>query len=54
MKTIFKIFISAIAGFVVAWVCYQVFHLEQVMTTAVAAAMASAAYGLCEKVYHKK
>jgi len=54
MKTIFKILISAIVGFVVAWGCYQVFHFEQVMTTVVAAAMASAVYGLCDKIDHKK
>jgi len=54
MKTIFKILFSALIGFVVAWICYQVFHLETVITTVIAAMMASAAYGICDKIKSKK
>jgi hypothetical protein len=54
MKTGIKILISAVVGFAIAWVCYQVFHLEQIMTTVVSVSMTSAAWAVCDKLLPRK
>lgn len=54
MKTIFKVLIAAIAGLVTAWICYQLFHLDQVITTVVTVLLTSSVYGLLDKVTSKK
>jgi len=54
MKTIFKILIAGIVGLVVMWLCYQVFHLEQIMTTVVAIIATIAAFAVCDKIKSPK
>jgi len=54
VKTIYKLLIAGIIGFIAAWLCYQVFHLEQVMTTAVTVIVTLAAVGVCDKIKPKK
>ena len=54
MKTIFKILIAGIVGLAVMWLCYQVFHLEQVMTTVVAIAATIATVAVCDKIKPQK
>lgn len=53
MKTIFKILIASVAGLGVAWLCYQVFHLEQVITTVLAVITATATASICDKIQRR-
>jgi len=54
MKTIYILLVAAIVGFIAAWLCYQVFHLEQAMTTVVTIIVTLAAIGVCDKIKPKK
>jgi xanthosine utilization system XapX-like protein len=54
MKTGIKVLISVVAGLVVAWVCYQVLHLDQPISTILSIVMTSATWGICEKVGARK
>lgn len=53
MKTILKVLIACVLGLVVMWLCYQVFHLEQVMTTVVTIAFTVATVAVCDKIKMK-
>lgn len=54
MNTIFKILIAGIVGLIVTWLCYQVFHLEQVMTTVVAIVATIATVAVCDNIKPQK
>lgn len=54
MKTIFKLLIAGIVGLVVMWLCYQVFHLEQVITTVVAIVATITTVAICDKIKPQK
>lgn len=54
MKTIFKILIAGVVGLAAMWLCYQVFHLEQIMTTVVAVVATIAVFGICDKIKSDK
>lgn len=54
MKTVIKILIAGVVGLFVMWLCYQVFHLEQVMTTVVAIIATMATVAICDKIKPQK
>lgn len=54
MKTVYKILIAGIVGLIVMWLCYQVFHLEQIMTTVAAITATIATVAVYDKIKPQK
>lgn len=50
MKTTYKILISGIATLLIMWGCYQIFHLETIMTSIVGIITMNSIYSICSKV----
>lgn len=54
MKTVFKILIACIVGLATMWFCYQVFNLEQIMTTVAAVIATTVAATICDKILQRR
>lgn len=50
MKTWLKFLITIVVGLAIMWVCYQVFHFESVMTSAVSVVVTLMTYIVCDNI----